>query len=107
MSIIIMAELVMACTSGFWLVCAVLLNVTIYWPTLPVTFQLYKNKFFSGSEITNHTRGSSTTYVMIYELLVEWVYNQNTEDGEYFLPWCRHILSISLDTGWGIGTEIC
>ena len=55
----------------------------------------------------NHARGSSITYVVIYKLLVEWVYNQNTEYGKYFLPWYRHILSISLNTGRGVGTETC
>ena len=44
---------------------------------------------------------------MIYKLLVNWVYNLNTEDRKYFLPWYRHILSISLNTGWEIGTEAC
>ena len=34
---------------------------------------------------------SFTSYVMIYKLHVEWVYNQNTEDGKYFLPWHRLI----------------
>ena len=53
----------------------------------------------------NHTRGLSTTYVTIYKLLVEWVYNQNTEYSKYFLPWCGLILSILLNTCRGIDTE--
>ena len=40
-----------------------------------------------------------------HESLVEWVYDQNTEDGKYFLPWFRHILSISLNLGRWIGIE--
>ena len=48
-----------------------------------------------------------TTYVMIYKLLAECVYNQSIEDGKYFLPWRRHILSISLYADRGIGTETC
>ena len=33
--------------------------------------------------------------------------NQNTEDGKYLLPWCRYILSISLNTCRVIITETC
>ena len=53
----------------------------------------------------NHTWGSSTTYAMIYKLFMEYVYRQNTEDVNYFLPWHQHILSISLNTDRGIGAD--
>ena len=70
-----------------------------------------KKKYCNDNKITvcdiNYAWGSSTTYIMIYKLLVEWVYNQNTEGGKHFLPWCRYISSISLNTGRGIGTETC
>ena len=38
---------------------------------------------------------SSTKYIMIYKLCVEWVYNQNTEDGKYFLPWCQYTVHLN------------
>ena len=44
---------------------------------------------------------------MIFKLIVEWVFNQNTEDGKYFLLRRRYILSISLNSGRGIGAETC
>ena len=53
----------------------------------------------------NHTQGSFNTYIMNNQLLVEWIHNHNTDDGNYFLPWCWNILSISLNTGRGMGTE--
>ena len=46
----------------------------------------------------NHTLGSSTTYIIIHKLPVDWVYNQNTEDGKYLLPWDQDIMPISLNT---------
>ena len=34
----------------------------------------------------NHTRGSSTSYIILYKMRVEWVYNQNIEDGKWYIP---------------------
>ena len=31
----------------------------------------------------NHIRGPSITYIMRYQLLVEWFYNQNADDGKW------------------------
>ena len=46
-------------------------------------------------------------YIILYNPLVVWIYNQNTGDENNQHPWCRHILSILLDLGRRIGTETC
>ena len=59
--------------------------------------------FYCNDKITicdiNNTLESSTTHVVVCNL--------NTEDGKYLLPWRRHILSISLNTGRVTGAKTC
>ena len=58
---------------------------------------------------TTETKGNICLLLqhILYEMLVEWINNRTLLMGNYLLPRCRQMSSISLDTGQVIGTEIC
>ena len=53
------------------------------------------------------SKNSSTTYVILYELIDLWILDSNRRVGVWSLPWRWHILSIPLTAGRGTGAETC
>ena len=69
------------------------------------TFYCNDNKITEFEIIDS--RNSSTTCVILYELIDLWVLDTNRRVGVWSLPRCWHILSILLTAGRGISAETC
>ena len=70
-----------------------------------------KTLYYDDNKMTEfkivHSKNSSTTYVILYELIDLSVLGSNRRVGVWLLPWDWHILSNQLIAGRGIIAKTC